>query len=119
MGPSGSRFCATNWDGRLSRLCEDSPADVGFFREETGLARSEVILQEPPEAVVEARGTQVRPRRAEVISPDRERLGIILPENALADDGHAEFLAERFEDLRRGQHAARKHVALDEVDLAA
>ena len=41
-----------------------------------------------------------------------------MPENALADDGNAEALAERFQDLRRGEHAARKDVALDEIDFA-
>src|SRR5262249_3821898 len=45
------------------------------------------------------------------------RLGIILPEDALADDRHAKAFAERFEDLRRGQHAAGKDIALDKVDF--
>src|SRR5581483_5414095 len=58
------------------------------------------------------------PGAAEIIAPGHERLGIILSENALADDRHAEALAERLQDLRRGQHAAGKHVTLDEVDLA-
>src|SRR5262249_4352443 len=69
--------------------------------------------------LVKAERLQARPGRAEVISPGRERLGIILPENALADDGHAEALAERLEHLRRGQHAPRKHVALDEINFPA
>jgi hypothetical protein len=42
-----------------------------------------------------------------------------LPGKALADDGNTKALTERFQDLRRGQHAARKNVALDEIDFAA
>ena len=41
-----------------------------------------------------------------------------MPENALADDRNAEPFAERFQDLRRGQHPARKYIALDKVHLA-
>src|ERR1700682_6789374 len=61
----------------------------------------------------------MRPSLAEIASPDGERLGIILPENALAEDGNAEPLAKRFQHLRRRQHAAGKNVTLDEIDLAA
>ncbi|OIQ67225.1 hypothetical protein GALL_511980 [mine drainage metagenome] len=42
-----------------------------------------------------------------------------MPENALANDRDTEPFAQRLEYLRRGQHATRKNIALDEVDLAA
>src|ERR1700722_10065874 len=61
----------------------------------------------------------MRPSLAEIASPDGERLGIILPENAFADNRYAEPLAQRFQHLRRGQHAAGENVALDEIDFAA
>src|SRR5215471_317448 len=113
-GPSRSTQAAA----LSTRLCEDDLTHVDVAREESGLAVGEVVFPEPAEAIVEAERKQVRPCRAEVISPGRQRLGIILSENALADDRHAEALAERLQDLRRGQHAARENVALDEVDLA-
>jgi hypothetical protein len=62
---------------------------------------------------------QIRPGRAEIVPPGRERLGIILPKNAFANDWNAEPLAERFQHLGRGQRSAGKNVTLDEIDLAA
>ena len=115
---SGSRFCADKRRGRHFGFGEHHLAHVDISRQESGLAISEVVFPQPPEPVVEAERHQIRPGRAEIISPDRKRLGIILPENAFADDGNAEPLAERFQHLRRGQHAARENVALDEIDLA-
>src|SRR5437588_5959075 len=88
---------------------------VDISGQESGFAIGEVVFPQAPEAVVEARRHQVRPGRAEIASPDRERLGIILPENALADDGNAEPFAERLEDLRRGPHAAGENIVLDEI----
>src|ERR1700716_2416327 len=92
---------------------------VDVSRQESSFAISEVVFPQPAETVIEARRHQMRPGRAEIASPDRERLGIILPENAFADDGNAEPLAQRFQHLRRGQHAAGKNVALDEIDFAS
>src|SRR5438128_2628361 len=92
---------------------------IDVSRQESGFAIGEVVFPQPPESVVKAGWHQMRPGGAEIASPDRQRLGIILPENAFADDGNTEPLAQRFEDLRRGQHAAGENVALDEVDLAA
>src|SRR5215218_35011 len=100
--------------GRSTRFRKYDLTHVDVSGQEPGLAIGEVIFPQPPETVIEARWRQVGPGRAEIASPDRKRPGIILPENALADNGDAEALAERLQDLRRRQHAARKHVALDE-----
>src|SRR6186713_685379 len=105
--------------GRSARFRKHDLTYVDVSRQEPGLAIGEIIFPQPPETVVEAGRRQVGPGRSEIASPDRKRPGIILPENALADDGNAEAFAERLEDLRGGQHAARKHVALDEIDFAA
>src|SRR6266581_1060384 len=58
---------------------------VDISGQESGFAIGEVVFPQPTEAVVEARRHQVRPGRPEIASPDRECLGIILPENAFAD----------------------------------
>src|SRR5258707_15228836 len=92
---------------------------VDVSRQESGFAIRKVVFPQPAETVIEARRYQMRPGRAEIASPDRECLGIILPENAFADDGNTEPLAQRFQDLRRRQHAAGENVALDEIDFAA
>src|SRR5260370_37320200 len=105
--------------GELFRLRETPLPHVDISRQESGLAIGEVVFPQPPEPVVESEWHQVRPGRAEIISPGRERLGIILPENALANDGNAEPLAERFQHLRRGQHAAGKNITLDQINLPA
>src|SRR4051812_36050323 len=94
-------------------LCEHHLAYVDVAGQEAGLAISEVVLPQSPEAVVESQRHQVRPRGAEIISPGRERPGIILPKHAFANDGNAEPLAERLQHLGRGQHATGKNVALD------
>src|SRR5262249_18873666 len=100
-----------------ARLCKHHLTHVDISGEKSGLAIGEIILPQPPEPLVETKRLEVRPSVAEVISPGRKRLGIILPEDALADDRHAKAFAERFEDLRRGQHAAGKDIALDKVDF--
>src|SRR6476660_3667960 len=84
---------------------------VDISRQESGFAIGEVIFPQAPEAVVKTRRHQVRPGRTEIVSPDHERPGIILPENALADDGNTEPLAKRLEDLGRGQHSAGENIA--------
>src|ERR1700738_5138766 len=109
-------WCSAN---ELPCLREHHLADVDVSRQESGLAISEVVFPQPPEPIVEAERLEVRPGRAKVISPGDECLGIILPENALANDGNAEPLAQRFQHLRRGQHSTGKNVALDEIDFAA
>src|SRR5690348_17012155 len=102
----------------LSGFREDDLADVDIPRQESGLAVGEIVLPQAPEPVVEAKRHQVRPRLAEIISPCRERLGIILSKDAFANDRHAKGLAELLEHLRRRQHAARENVALDEIHVA-
>src|SRR3954468_3490726 len=52
---------------------------------------------------------------AEARSPDRERLGVVLSKDPLADQRHLYAFAERAQDIRRRQHPARKNVSLDEV----
>src|SRR3954451_15281027 len=52
---------------------------------------------------------------AEARSPDRERLGVVLSKEPLADQRHLHAFAERAQDIRRRQHPARKDVSLDEV----
>src|ERR1700733_5494427 len=100
-------------------FCEHNLAHIDISREKSGLAISEVIFPQPPEPVVEAERRQARPGLAEIISPGRQCLGIILSENAFANDGNAEPLAQRFQHLRRGQHSAGENITLDEIDLAA
>src|SRR3569832_215086 len=103
----------------LAGLGEHDLADVDISRQKSSLTVGEIIFPQSPEAVVETERDEVRPCGAEVISPGRERLGIILPENALANDGDAKTLTKQFENLRRRQHAAGKNVTLNEVDVAA
>src|SRR5689334_1054857 len=103
---------------QLSGFREDDLADVDIARQESGFAVGEIVLPQPPEPVVEAKRNQVRPRFAEIISPGRERLGIILSKDVLANDRHTKGLAELLQHLRRGQHAAGENVALDEIHVA-
>src|ERR1700739_4571447 len=56
--------------------------DVDIARQESGLAIGEIVLPQPPKPVVETKRDEIWPGSAEVVSPGRERLGIILPENA-------------------------------------
>src|ERR1700758_4411850 len=97
----------------LARLREHDLSHVDISRQESGLAISEVVFPQPPEPLVESERAEIGPGGTEVVSPGRKRLGIILPENALANDRHAKALAERLQDLRRRQHAAGEDVALD------
>src|SRR5688572_23667731 len=75
--------------GHSARFREHHLTYVDISGQEPGLAIGEVILPQPPEAIIEARRRQGGPGRAEIASPDRKRPGIILPENALADNGNA------------------------------
>ena len=81
-------FCAPLVRRKLFRLGENHLTHIDVSRQESGLAISEVVFPQPPEPVVEAERLQVRPGRAKVISPGDECLGIILLENALANDGN-------------------------------
>src|SRR6478752_1492141 len=80
----------------LSGFREHHVTHVDISRQKSRFAICEIVFPQAPKTVVEARRRQVRPGRAEIASPDRERLGIILPENAFADNGNAEPFAERF-----------------------
>src|ERR1700732_837822 len=75
-------------------FCKYHLADVDISGQKSGFAIGEVVFSEPPEPIVEAERRQVRPGGAEVISPRSKGLGIILPENALANNGDTEALAE-------------------------
>src|SRR3954452_23629499 len=52
---------------------------------------------------------------AEARSPDRERLGVVLSKDPLADHRHLHAFAQRAQVIRRRQHPALKDVSLDEV----
>src|SRR5271165_80655 len=85
------RFATRNRSGGkykpayLSLLCEDDLPHVDVAGQEARLAIGEIILPQPPEAVVESQRLQVGPGRAKIVAPGRQCLGIIFPENALAD----------------------------------
>jgi hypothetical protein len=98
----------------LNRLSDPNGPSQGAQAND---ARSDLVIP-TSEPVVESERHQVRPGRAEIVPPSRERLGIILPENAFANDGNAEPLAERFQHPRRRQHSVGKNVTLDEIDVA-
>src|SRR5260370_982609 len=71
----------------LFRLREHHLPHIDISRQESGLAISEIVFPQPPEPVVESKRHQARPGCAEIISPGRERRGIILPEKTFANDG--------------------------------
>src|ERR1700682_2600731 len=104
ISKSKSCFCTRFVRCGLFDLRKNDLADVDISGQKSGFAIGEVVFPKPPEPVVEAERDQVRPGGAEVISPGRECLGIILPENALANNGNTEPLAKRLENLRRWQH---------------
>src|SRR5690349_15712755 len=80
-----------------ARLGEHDLAHVDISGEESSFAVSQIVFPQPPEALVKSERGQVGPSGAEVISPSRECLGIILPENALADNRYSERLAKRLQ----------------------
>src|ERR671910_3442494 len=100
--------------GRQSGLVDHLP-DVDVFGAKTGLAVVEIKLPQLLEAVVEAERHDLFPGFPEAQPPFGERAGIVLREDPLAEIGQALFGAERFQDRRRRQHAAREDVALDEI----
>src|ERR1044071_4708138 len=95
---------------QLGGFREHDLTNVDIPRQESSLAICEVVFPHAPEPVVESRRRQFRPGLAEIASPYRKRLGIILSKDALADDRHAKALAELLEHLRRGQHATGEDI---------
>src|SRR5262249_23705953 len=78
----GGQHKPTKAAAHSALLCKHDLPHVDISGEESGLAVSEIVFPQPPEPLVESERHQVGPGGAEVISPCRERLGIILPENA-------------------------------------
>src|SRR5882724_8467983 len=84
---SAARLCAAVWSsGAITDFGEHDLTDVDVSRQESSLAIGEIVLPQAAETVIEPKRREVWPCSTEVISPSCERLGIILHENALAND---------------------------------
>src|SRR4051794_15767774 len=101
-----------------SWLGENHLPHVNGAGAKTRLAIGEVIFPQAAETLVEAERRQLRPGDAETVAPMRKRDRVIMAEDALARERQAMLLAHVAHDCWRRQHAAGKHVAADEIDLA-
>lgn len=69
-----------------SRLFKKDLAHIDGSNGETGLAIAEVIFPHAPKRIIKAALRNLRPCRAETVTPLRQRAGVIQAKGALADD---------------------------------
>src|SRR5215469_2288567 len=92
---------------------------IGPLGAEAGLAVAEVEPPKPAEALVEAEAFDLIPRRIEAVAPFGERVGVVLAEANDIAPLEPRALGLLFQATLRWQHAAGKHVFLDEVGAPA